>query len=562
MNKNNTKKITLLGINSKFVHTNLALRYIKKIIEPLDNYNTTLIESSINNQIPNIIRKVIESEPEILLISTYIWNKEFVFKIIPEIKKIEPKIKIYLGGPEVSYDAPKIMAEYTELEGVLIGEGEKVIKNLFTKPSKEVLGLYYRGINGSISFNGPEEPIKNLDIIPFPYDKSELIEKNGKIFYYESSRGCPFQCSYCMSSIEKSVRTFSLERVKKDLMFFLEAKVKLVKFIDRTFNLKKEYYMEIWKFLVKNYIEGTTFHFEISGDLFDAETIKYLKTIPKGLFQFEVGVQTINNETMELIHRKNNLEKLSKNILAIKDNIHLHLDLIAGLPKEDFNSFKNSFNYVYHLKPEMIQLGFLKILKGTKISEQVKKFEYKYMDFPPYEVISNTHITYKEILTLKDIEKVLDFYYNSGDFIQSIDYIIINFYTSPFDFYSDIAKFYLKNNYFEVSHKKIVFYEILLNFYKDKNFNNVKIFIEYLKYDYLTLGKPGIYPSWFISKKNKDSYHTIIETLVRKGVFKSSREGFKKTEMEELIIDIKAKKDKKTTFLFRYDTDKTTIEEC
>ena len=558
------KNITLLGINSKFVHTNLAIRYIKRIIENIENYNLTLVESSINNQLPKIIREVVESKPEILLISTYIWNKEFVFKIIVELKKINPNLKIYLGGPEVSYNAIEVMENYKEIEGILVGEGEEIVKNLLTKDKEEVLGLYYRDSASNIKFNGFQPPIENLDIIPFPYENWELTENKGKIFYYESTRGCPFKCSYCMSSIEKSVRSFSLPRVKKDLLTFLDAGVNLVKFVDRTFNLKKDHYMEVWKFLVENYRPNATFHFEISADLFDDEVIEFLETVPKDLFQFEIGVQTINESTMKLIRRKNNLEKLSKNVLAIKDNIHLHLDLIAGLPKENFETFKKSFNYVYNLKPEMIQLGFLKILKGTEISKQIEDFNYKYMGFPPYEVISNNDITYEELLKLKDVEEVLDFYYNSSDFTKSLDYIISNFYNSPFDFFLDIANYYEKEGLFKVAHKKIAIFNFLVDFYEYKKFNkSIKdkfLFIEYLKFDYLNLGKPGKYPEWFISTKDKDFYHNTVEKLVEDKKFKNNRQGFKSTEMEEFRINIFSGKEETTRLLFIYNGKKTKIE--
>ncbi|RUA09242.1 MAG: B12-binding domain-containing radical SAM protein [Fusobacteria bacterium] len=558
------KNITLLGINSKFVHTNLAIRYIKRIIENIENYNLTLVESSINNQLPKIIREVVESKPEILLISTYIWNKEFVFKIIVELKKINPNLKIYLGGPEVSYNAIEVMENYKEIEGILVGEGEEIVKNLLTKDKEEVLGLYYRDSGSNIKFNGFQPPIENLDIIPFPYENWELTENKGKIFYYESTRGCPFKCSYCMSSIEKSVRSFSLPRVKKDLLTFLDAGVNLVKFVDRTFNLKKDHYMEVWKFLVENYRPNATFHFEISADLFDDEVIEFLETVPKDLFQFEIGVQTINESTMKLIRRKNNLEKLSKNVLAIKDNIHLHLDLIAGLPKENFETFKKSFNYVYNLKPEMIQLGFLKILKGTEISKQIEDFNYKYMGFPPYEVISNNDITYEELLKLKDVEEVLDFYYNSSDFTKSLDYIISNFYNSPFDFFLDIANYYEKEGLFKVAHKKIAIFNFLVDFYEYKKFNkSIKdkfLFIEYLKFDYLNLGKPGKYPEWFISTKDKDFYHNTVEKLVEDKKFKNNRQGFKSTEMEEFRINIFSGKEETTRLLFIYNGKKTKIE--
>jgi hypothetical protein len=350
-------------------------------------------------------------------------------------------------------------------------------------------------------------------------------------------------------------------------MTFLDVGVNLVKFVDRTFNLKKEHYMEIWRFLVENYRPNATFHFEISADLFDEEVIEFLTTVPKDLFQFEIGVQTINEETMKLIRRNNDLPRLSKNVLAIKDNIHLHLDLIAGLPKEDFQTFKKSFNYVYSLKPEMIQLGFLKILKGTEISGQIENFDYKYMDFPPYEVISNNYISYEKLLKLKDVEEVLDFYYNSGDFTRSLDFIIANFYSSPFEFFLDIANFYEEKGHFKVSHKKLAIFNFFVDFYNEKKFNDNsqddrEKFIEYLKFDYLNLGKPGKYPEWFVSYKNREIYHEIVEKMVEESIFKNNRQGFKNTEMEEFKIDIFSGRKKITKLIFIYDGKETKIQEC
>ena len=323
-------KVVIAAINSQYVHLNLAVRYLKKYTETNSNIKVEIYETNINNQLLNIIKDIFELNPDKIIFSTYIWNKEYVFEIVKEIKKVLPTVKIILGGPEVSFGWEKVMEENPEIDNILVGEGEKVFLNFLTNENDKVLGLVYRK-DGEICFNGSEKIIEDLDIIPFPYEKEELQDKT-KIFYYESSRGCPFNCSYCMSSIDKTVRYYSLNRVKEDLKIFLDSPIRLLKFVDRTFNLEKERYMEIWKFLLENYREGITFHFEINANIFDDETLDFLETVPKEYFQFEIGVQTINPDTMKSINRNNILDKLAHNVRRINKNIHLHLDLIAGLP--------------------------------------------------------------------------------------------------------------------------------------------------------------------------------------------------------------------------------------
>ena len=370
-------KIVLAAINSQYVHLNLAVRYLKKYAETNSDVKVDIYETNINNQLLNIIKDIFELNPDKIIFSTYIWNKEYVFEIVKEIKKVLPAVKIILGGPEVSFGWEKVMEENPEIDNILVGEGEKVFLNFLANENDKVMGLVYRK-DGEVYFNGSEKIIEDLDIIPFPYEREELQEKT-KIFYYESSRGCPFNCSYCMSSIDKTVRYYSLGRVKEDLKIFLDSPIRLLKFVDRTFNLKKERYMEIWRFLLENYREGITFHFEINANIFDDETLDFLEIVPSGYFQFEIGVQTVNPDTMKSINRNNVLNKLAHNVRRINKNIHLHLDLIAGLPYETYEIFKKSFEYVHDLKPEMIQLGFLKLLKGTQMYNEIEKYEYKYL---------------------------------------------------------------------------------------------------------------------------------------------------------------------------------------
>ncbi len=546
-------KIVLAGINSQYVHLNLAVRYLKKYVEANSDLKIEIYETNINNQVFNIIKDIYELNPDKIIFSTYIWNKEYVVEIVKELKKVLPNVEIILGGPEVSYKWEKFMANMPEVDALLLGEGEKVILNFLTKKDKKALGVVYRE-NGEIIFNGIEPIIENLDIVPFPYEDWELEDRT-KIFYYESSRGCPFSCSYCLSSIDKTVRYYSLDRVKKDLKRFLDSPIKLLKFVDRTFNLKKERYMEIWKFLLENYREGITFHFEINANIFDDETLDFLEKVPKGYFQFEIGVQSINPETMVAIKRNNILDKLAHNVRRISRNIHLHLDLIAGLPYETYDIFKGSFNYVYNLKPEMIQLGFLKLLKGTQMYDEVEKYQYKYYSKPPYEVFSNKFISFGELVKLKNLEKMLDYYYNSEKFSYTCDFVIKNNFDSAFTFFEKIADYYDKKGYLKISHKEVALFNILYDFYVENKLKELDIFVEFLKYDYLALGKPGSYPEWL--KSNKDS--ELHNQLIKDSEFKSVREGHKNSELEEFKYNIFTNKRENINIFFNYKTKKHEI---
>ncbi|WP_294530289.1 B12-binding domain-containing radical SAM protein [uncultured Fusobacterium sp.] len=540
------KKIVLTAINSQYVHLNVAVRYLKKYVEKNSDIKLDIYETNINNQLMNIIKDLFEKQPDMIIFSTYIWNKEYVFSITKELKKILPDVKIALGGPEVSYEWDKIMAENQEIDYIFTGEGEKVLLNFFTKDISEVKGVVYRE-GDNLKYNGIEPLIENLDIIPFPYDDEELQDRT-KIFYYESSRGCPFNCSYCMSSIDKSVRYYSIDRTKEDLKRFIDSPIKLLKFVDRTFNLSKEKYMAIWRFLLENYREGITFHFEINANIFDDETLDFLETVPKGYFQFEIGVQTIDAQAMKSIGRINKLEKLEHNIRRISRNIHLHLDLIAGLPYETYDKFRESFDYVHRLKPEMIQLGFLKLLKGTKMYDEREKYGYKYFSKPPYEVFSNEFISFAEMVKLKNLEKVLDFYYNSEKFPESVQWIIENHYESAFSFYEDVADYFDKRGYLKVSHKESTLFTLLYEFYLDKGLKEREIFVEYLKYDYLMLGKTGFYPEWFKSEKDGELY----DELIRERNYKSIREGHKNSELERFSYNIFTKEFEDIYVFFDY----------
>lgn len=541
------EKNLLIGINSQYIHTNLAIRYLKSFAEANSDKKIEIYESNINNQIHSVVTDIFLKKPDRVIFSVYIWNKEFIFSVVRELKKILPNLEIVLGGPEVTYNPEETLRENKDVDYILVGEGERVFLNFLTKEKTEIKGVGYLK-NDKYHFLGEEDLIENLEIIPFPYTDEE-INDNTKIVYYESSRGCPFSCSYCLSSVDRCVRYWAIDRVKEDLLKFLNSKIKLVKFVDRTFNLRKDRYLEIWQFLLENYREGIVFHFEINANVFDDETIEFLKKVPKNYFQFEIGVQSINKETMESINRRNLLERLEKNIKSISKNIHLHVDLIAGLPYDTYEKFQDSFNYVHELGAEMIQLGFLKILKGTKISSEIEKYSYKYMDLPPYEVLENKFITFEEIIKLKNVEKMLDYFYNSEKFKNSVRYTIENNYETPYKFYEEISEYFKEKGYLGIGHKLVNIFNIFMEFYKEKRFKNLEIFTEFLKLDYLYIGKPGVYPSWFVSKKDKEEYNEILKKMD----FKSIREANKNTELEEFEYNIFENKKEKIKVLFTYE---------
>lgn len=543
-----TRKILLVGINSQYVHTNIAIRYLKNFVEQNSNEKITLYETNINNQFIAVLNDIFEERPDILIFSTYIWNRDFIFDLVSELKKVLPNTKIVLGGPEVSYEWDKIMKNTPEIDNILVGEGEKILLNFLTKDITQTKGVVYRE-EGDIKYNGNEKLIHDLDIVPFPYSETELQDIH-KIFYYESSRGCPFSCSYCMSSIDKTVRYYSLERTKKDLKKFIDSPATLVKFVDRTFNLKKSRYLGIWRFLLENYRKNLTFHFEINANIFNDETIEFLKKVPIGFFQFEVGVQTINTTAMKSINRVNYISKLANNITQINKNIHMHLDLIAGLPYDTYEIFKNSFNYVYNLRPDMIQLGFLKLLRGTEMFTKIKEFDYKYLSKTPYEIFSNKFISFSEILKLKKIEQILDFYYNSHNFPKSVDYILNNFYDNQFNFYEDVADYFDKLGYFKISHKVQAIFNFLYDFYIYKDFRDKDIFLEYLKYDFINYKKPSNFPIWFNHTKDGEMH----DKLIKKYNFRTTREGHKNSELADFNYNIIENCKEKISIFFNYET--------
>ena len=470
-------------------------------------------EFTINERLDMITGSIYRTKPDIIAFSAYIWNKNEVFEIADRLKQIKPDLIIIMGGPEVSFESLKIMKNNNFIDFIIKGEGEKTLKELlhsfylsetlndkeFYNKLAKIKGIVYRAEEKKICENKERPLISNLDKLPFPYTDENIKKLKNKIIYYETSRGCPFNCSYCLSSINRGVRYFSMERVKKDLLFFIRNDIKLIKFVDRTFNSNRKRTMEIFKFLVENRKE-TRFHFEITANLLDDEMIKYLMTVPEGLFQFEIGIQSSNLETLRLVNRRMDFKKVSKYIKSLREanNIHLHLDLIAGLPGEDYNSFEKSFNDVFELTPHDLQLGFLKLLKGTAIRSDGPLHEYKYSKTTPYEVLQNKYMSYKEILELKGIEDILKKYFNSNRFEKSLEYTIKNHYPeSAFAFFQELSHHFINNGLDRRAQSQSTLYNILYDFYSKKIGEKEKIFAEYLKFD-LFLNNRGVrLPDWF-----------------------------------------------------------------
>ena len=481
-------KTIVTTLNSKFIHSALSIRYLKSYSKgvPIE-----LMEFTINQNIEYIVREIYKKKPDIIGFSTYIWNREETLRVCETIKIINPNIKIILGGPEVSFDGEKLLEENWFIDFIVYGEGEvtfdQLLRTIIARKHDyiDINGLIYRDDDKVIK-NPPRLLIQNLDSVPSPYRDIEDNFEN-KIVYFESSRGCPFNCKFCLSSTIKGVRYFSIDRVKEDLDRLIDAKVKQVKFVDRTFNANKEYAMEVMNFIMEKNPKNMNFHFEVTAHLLDNEMLQFIKNAKEGLFQFEIGVQSTNEKTLDAVGRQTDFNRLSQVTKEIKSyrNIHQHLDLIAGLPYEDYSSFKKSFNDVYEIKPEKIQLGFLKLLKGSGLREKKDDYGFKFLDIPPYEVLETDYIKYDEMIKLKEIEDLVEKYYNEGYFENILEYIIINHYDSAFDFFEDLLTFWEGKEYHTISHSRNRLYGILLEFCNDRDFADLKIANEILKYDYI-----------------------------------------------------------------------------
>lgn len=463
-------KILLAACNAKYIHSNPAVYDLKAYAAAYKD-SVQIKEFTINQPKDEIMKEIYRSGADVVCFSCYIWNISFVRELIRDLKKILPDTAFWAGGPEVSFHAKDFLEDMPQVTGIMKGEGEETFLALagYYLEGKgrleEISGIVFRKEDVIVD-NGFREPV-DLDRIPFIYESPENFEN--RIIYYESSRGCPFSCSYCLSSIDRKLRFRSLSLVKKELQFFLDHRVPQVKFVDRTFNCRHEHAMEIWKYILEHDNGVTNFHFEVSADLFREDELELIGRMRPGLIQLEIGVQSANPETLEAVHRKTDLEKLRRNVEKIRSfhSVHQHLDLIAGLPCEDYESFRRSFDFVHSMKPDQLQLGFLKVLKGSLMEENAREYGITCKSQEPYEVLSTRWISYEEILKLKTVESMVEVYYNSGQFQYTLNWLT-GFWEDAFSFYEDLGRFYERKGYEELSHSRIRRYEILLEFLHEK----------------------------------------------------------------------------------------------
>ena len=476
-------KFLLVAVNAKYIHSNPAVYSLKRFAGEYTDA-VEIAEYTINNRMEDILEDIYRRKPDVIGFSCYIWNIGMVERLMGELHKLLPKLPVFLGGPEVTYDADKLLRKYPYLTGIFIGEGEATFAEVvkyYVKKNPESL----EDIPGLMLRSGmtPERKPLNLTDVPFLYD--DMAPFTNRIIYYETQRGCPFRCSYCLSSIDKTVRFRDIEVVKKELAFFLEKKVKQVKFVDRTFNCNHDHAMAVWQYLYDHDNGVTNFHFEIAGDILREDEIALVAKMRPGLVQFEIGVQSTNTDTLREIRRVMDIEKLKQVVAALKaaHNVHIHLDLIAGLPYEDYDSFARSFDDVYAMEPEQLQLGFLKVLKGSYMAEMAESYGLVYTDYAPYEVLYTNWLSFTEICRLKRIEEMVEIYYNSGQFAHSLPVMIADLGQGAFAFYEALADFYEEQGFFVETPSRIYRYQALLSFAKSIHPERQELYKELLLFD-------------------------------------------------------------------------------
>lgn len=496
-------KVLLVAVNAKYIHTSLSVRTLKAYAESDD---VEFAEYTINERASDILRDIYLRKCDAVLFSCYIWNVEMCLEIADMLKKVSPGTAVIFGGPEVSFDDVEYMEKYPFIDAVMRGEGEETFKEWLRSGGREVNSMTVRSADRIVRL--PDRAlIDDINTIPFPYTEEDIEKNKDKLIYYESSRGCPFRCSYCLSSTTHSVRFRDMDTVKRELMFFIQHKVKIVKFVDRTFNADRTRAYELVKFLIDNASE-TTFHFEVAADLINDELLRLFETAPKGLFQLEIGVQSTNADTIRAIDRKTDFERIQNAVACIKEigTVHIHLDLIVGLPNEDINSFKKSFDDVFALRPDALQLGFLKLLRGTKIRDEEEKYGYKYCSKPTYEVLGNDFMSYDDILLLKGVEEVFERYYNSGVFENAVEYLLKK-YDSPFKLFEDLWLYYSSNGYYREGQSRGALYRILSGFCTDDLFRDI------LKLDFFIHNKGANTPDWSLTPFDREILKARFEIL-------------------------------------------------
>ncbi|MCL7748164.1 B12-binding domain-containing radical SAM protein [Halalkalibacter alkaliphilus] len=511
-------KTVVTTLNAKYIHTCLALRCLKAYAEP--DFPIEMVEYTIKDPVMNIVSDLYDRKPNVIGFSCYIWNIEETIKVINMLKKVMPETKIVLGGPEVSYDTKAWLETLENIDFIVIGEGEETFKHLLEEISSTqkyhmVFGLAYRR-DSEVIITAPRPKLK-LDDIPTPYRFEEDLDGLTKrVTYFETSRGCPYSCQFCLSSIEVGVRYVDIERVKSDLLFLIESGAKLIKFVDRTFNIKRDYALEIFRFLIENH-QGCVFQFEITADIMRPEVLSYLNEhAPPGIFRFEIGVQSTNDATNELVMRRQNFEKLKRTVTMVKEGgkIDQHLDLIAGLPEEDYQSFRNTFNDVFAMRPEELQLGFLKMLRGTGLRLRADQHDYVYMDHSPYEILQNNVLTFDEIIRIKRVEDVLEKYWNDHRMDLTVEYLVEKEFDSPFDFFQEFGDYWDKQGWARIGHQLEDLFKRLdqfLNARKTKT--KVTIIRSFMMVDYFENHKHKPRKTWWdfsLTKQEQSHYLKIL----------------------------------------------------
>lgn len=513
-------KIIAATLNAKYIHTSLSIRYLKAYAAP--EYIVDLAEYTIKDPTINIVTDLYSQKPDVIGFSCYIWNIEETIKVASLLKKINPKLVIIFGGPEVTYDVQEWLERLSDVDYIVLGEGEAVFKQLLAvienKESIEnVDGIAYR-VDGKNHIKLQKEKL-NLKTMPSPYRFPEDVHDLSKrVVYMETSRGCPFSCQFCLSSIEVGVRYFDREAIKEEIRYLMKNGAKTIKFVDRTFNISRRYAMDMFQFLIDEHYPETVFQFEITADIMRPEVIEFLnENAPAGLFRFEIGVQSTNDHTNELVMRKQNFEKLTRTVTLVKDGgkIDQHLDLIAGLPEENYDSFKKTFNDVFALGPEELQLGFLKMLRGTGLRIKSKEYGYVYSDYAPYEIVANNQLTFDEIIKIKQVEDVLEKYWNDHRMDQTISYLTEQIFETPFDFFQDFGTFWEEQGWSKIGHQLEDLFMRLSLFLDQLKIDHFENITDIMKYDYLSSQrykprKPWWEPS-FTKEQRSDIYKRVIE---------------------------------------------------
>lgn len=564
-------KVLLTTLNAKYIHSSLALRCLKAYCQN-EFPKLKIKEYTINNGLLDLLADIFIEQPDVIGFACYIWNIDMTLELTGLIRKVLPKTVIVLGGPEVTYDPENIMSSHWYVDYIVMGEGEETFRqfliSLESGGNCESLCGLARREQDHITVNGVPQIVRNLDCLPFAYTDSDMNDLKEKIIYYESSRGCPFSCQYCLSGTMSGVRNYSLSRVLDELAFFVCHNVKQVKFVDRTFNTDKMHYLPILKFLAKQDCR-TNFHFEIAADILDDEVLDIIAKAPSGRFQFEIGIQSTNQETLGEIHRKNNWGKIVENVgkLSALQNAHLHLDLIVGLPYEDMENFSRSFNDVYHLKPDMLQIGFLKLLKGSGMRDKTGVHGYVYTDKAPYEVLSNHYMSYHDIRELKIFEEVFNQIYNSGRFRYTMPHLIKLNGGNVFSFFRNMASFWEKQGFHMVSHSDRAVYKHVWEFCREKWPESMQVCTQLLKFDTLVQAHGSVIPEflswdneqWKEEKSNFWRHEEVMQKYVPDFVFTSWRNVKKACHIEVFDFDIvdyvaeyKMIKQKMTAVLFHH----------